>query len=111
MPRWFKVCRTDDVKPGHAASVSLYARPYAVFNVDGRLYGMDGGCAHMKANLASGAMYGNIVECAMHGWEYDVTTGECLTIPGVRLKTHPLKIEEGFVWIDIETKDEDEEDI
>ncbi len=102
MPRWFKVCRTNDLKAGDAASITLYARPYAVFNVDGRLYGMDGGCAHMKANLAVGSLYGNIIECAMHGWEYDVTTGECLTIPGICLRTFPVKVEDDHIWIDIE---------
>jgi nitrite reductase/ring-hydroxylating ferredoxin subunit len=108
MAKWFKVCPVQDLKPGRAASVSLYARPYAVFNVDGKLYGMDGGCAHMKANLAAGQLYGNIVECAMHGWEYDVTTGECLTIPEIRLRTFPVKIEGDFVWIDIEKPADDE---
>ena len=102
MARWFKVCRTEDLKPGQAASISVLARPYAVFNVDGKLYGLDAACSHMKANLAAGMLYGNIVECAMHGWEYDVTTGECLTVPGTRLKTRALKIEQGFIWIDLE---------
>jgi nitrite reductase/ring-hydroxylating ferredoxin subunit len=107
MPKWMKVCRAEDLKPGEAASISLYARPYAVFNVDGILYGMEGGCAHMKANLAAGRLYGNIVECVMHGWEYDVTTGECLTIPDIRLRTYPVKSEQGFVWIDVEARDEE----
>lgn len=109
MAKWAKVCREEDLKPGKAASVSLYARPYAVFNVDGTLYGMDGGCAHMKANLAAGTLYGNVVECGMHGWEFDVTTGECLTIPGVRLRTFPVKCEEGFVWIDTEKPADDDD--
>jgi nitrite reductase/ring-hydroxylating ferredoxin subunit len=97
--RWFRVCRVEELKEGQARSITVLARPYAVFNVDGALYGLDAACAHMKANLAAGRLYGNIVECAVHGWEYDVRTGECLTVPHDPLRTHPVKIEDGYVWI------------
>ena len=98
-PRWFKVCRIEELKPGQARSISILARPCAVFNVDGQLFGMDAGCGHMKANLAAGRLYGDIIECAMHRWEYNVIKGECLTIPGDSLKTYPTKIEDGQIWI------------
>jgi nitrite reductase/ring-hydroxylating ferredoxin subunit len=102
MPRWYKVCRTSELKPGHAHSISILARPYAVFNVGGSLFGLEASCGHMKANLATGTLLGNVVECAMHGWEYDVTTGECLTVPGDSLRTLPVKIESDFIWIALE---------
>lgn len=100
--RWYKVCKPEDLKPGEAHSISLFARPYAVFNVGGELFGMDAACGHMKANLAAGRLYGKIVECVMHGWEYNVKTGECLTVPHDPLRTHPVKVEDGFVWISLE---------
>ena len=102
MPRWFKVCKVEDLKPGAGRSVSLFARPYAVFNVNGTLYGIDAACGHMKANLAAGHLYGEIVECAMHGWEYNVKTGECLTVEHDPLRTYPVKVENGLVWIGLE---------
>jgi nitrite reductase/ring-hydroxylating ferredoxin subunit len=102
MLKWFKVCKADDLKPGQARSISLLARPFGVFNVDGKLYGMDAGCRHMKANLAAGRLYGTVVQCVMHGWEYDVTTGESLTVPDDPLTTYPVKIEDDQVWIGLE---------
>jgi nitrite reductase (NADH) small subunit len=42
------------------------------------------------------------VQCCMHGWEFDVTTGECLTVPEMDLKTFPAKLEDGNVWIGID---------
>ncbi len=102
MIRWFKVCRQIELKPGQARSISLLARPYAVFNVGGELYGVDGACRHAGGNLAAGKLSGRVVECFMHHWRYDVTTGECLTTPEVRLKTYPVKVDDGFVWIGLE---------
>jgi nitrite reductase/ring-hydroxylating ferredoxin subunit len=47
-------------------------------------------------------MQGNIVECAMHGWRYDVTTGAGLTNDYSDLRTWPVKIENGDIFIEIE---------
>ena len=100
--RWFKVCREIELKPGQARSITLVGRPFAVFNIKGRHYGIDAACRHMKANLAAGKLEGHIVECFMHAWRYDVTTGECLTEEYGRLNTYPTKIENGYVMIGIE---------
>jgi 3-phenylpropionate/trans-cinnamate dioxygenase ferredoxin component len=100
--RWFKVCREIELKVGQARSITLLARPYAVFNVEGKLHGLDAACRHAKANLAAGKLDGRIVECFMHGWRYDVTTGECLTMDHGKVSTYPVKTEDGFVWIGIE---------
>jgi len=100
--RWFKVCRLIELKPGHARSVTLMARPFAVFNVDGQIFGLDAACRHAKANLAAGKLNGRIVECFMHGWRYDVTTGECLTNEYGHLRTYPVKTEDDWVWIGIQ---------
>jgi nitrite reductase/ring-hydroxylating ferredoxin subunit len=100
--RWFKVCRIADLKPGQARSITILAKPYAVFNVNGTLHGLEASCRHMKANLAAGRLYGDIVECAMHGWEYNVVTGECLTVPDDPLQKYPVKVENNDIWIGID---------
>jgi len=109
--RWFKVCRIADLKPGQARSITVLAKPYAVFNVNGSLHGLEASCRHMKANLASGRLYGEIVECIMHGWEYNVTTGECLTVSDQPLQKCPVKVENNDIWIGITIGDMAREDV
>jgi nitrite reductase/ring-hydroxylating ferredoxin subunit len=104
MKRWMFVCPAEDLKPGQAASVLVESRQFAVFNVDGVLYGLDAICRHQHANLAAGQLFGNVIECAMHGWEYDVITGECLTIPDEALSTYPVKVEDDQVWIEVDER-------
>ncbi|MBI5059008.1 Rieske 2Fe-2S domain-containing protein [candidate division KSB1 bacterium] len=100
--RWFKVCKVEDLKPGQARSIRLLARLYAVFNVSGEYHAIDGSCRHMKANLAAGRVTGKTVECFMHGWRYDVTTGACSTVESGSVATYPVKIEDGAVFIGME---------
>jgi nitrite reductase/ring-hydroxylating ferredoxin subunit len=105
--KWFKVCLEHELKPGRAKSVRLFGRPFAVFNIDGSLYGIDAACRHMKANLASGKLDGSIVTCPMHGWRYDVRSGNCLTQSEADIQTLSVKVEDSFIWIEIELPSSD----
>ncbi|MDD5088624.1 MAG: Rieske 2Fe-2S domain-containing protein [bacterium] len=101
MKRWFKVCRARDLPPGRAQSVSIGGQPFAVFNVNGELRGMEAACGHMKANLAAGRVTGDVVECAMHGWKYCVSSGECLNQSTRPLRTFAAKTEDEHIWIEL----------
>ena len=52
----------------------------AVYNVDGEFYATENFCPHRGARLTEGILCGHIVECGLHGWQFDVRTGECLTV-------------------------------
>ena len=47
-------------------------------------------CPHLKAELAHfGTVDGTTLTCRMHGWQWDLTTGRCLTSAGHPLRCHP----------------------
>ncbi len=52
-----------------------------VANVDGKFYAIGDRCGHMNASLSMGALNRHIVTCAMHGAQYDVTTGRKIIDP------------------------------
>ena len=43
-------------------------------------------------------MCGHIIECGWHGWQFDVRSGECLTVRET-LKTFEVVVEEGLVKV------------
>lgn len=100
--RKVKVGTVDAIKPGSGKGVSLLGKKFAVFNIDGRYYGIDGSCKHMKASLAKGKLNGPIVTCPMHDWQYNVTDGCCLTEDWAGVRTYPVEIEDGQVFIILE---------
>ncbi len=52
-------------------------------------------CPHLKADLARfGEVEGGILTCRMHGWQFDLATGRCLTSNDHRLHTLPRPTEE-----------------
>lgn len=72
----------------------------AIFNIDGEYYAIDNFCPHKGASLSEGLLCGHIVECALHGWQFDVRTGECLTVPE-RIKTYKVANVDGVLKIEL----------
>jgi nitrite reductase/ring-hydroxylating ferredoxin subunit len=93
--------RIDDLRPGACVSVELpNGDELAVCNVNGEYYAIDNFCPHKGAPLSEGSFCGHIIECGWHGWQFDVRSGECLTVRET-LRTYRVKIEEGLVKIDL----------
>lgn len=90
-----------DLRPGDCARFELAeGDELAVYNVNGEFYATENFCPHKGAPLSEGVMCGHVVECGWHGWQFDVRTGECLTVRET-IKTYALKIEDGFVSVEI----------
>jgi len=77
------VGKLADFPKGSIKEISLQGRFYAVSNVDGLLFAVDGRCGHAGGILSNGHLDGKVVACPKHGAEYDVTTGKNLKKPRV----------------------------
>ena len=56
-------------------------RSWVVFNDGGELSAAVDMCPHKGAPLSAGGFDEGIVVCPLHGWEFDVRTGECVSMP------------------------------
>jgi nitrite reductase (NADH) small subunit len=91
----------NKIQPGEGASLDLPdGDQLAVFNVDGEYYAIENFCPHKGAPLSEGQLCGHIVECSWHGWQFDVRTGECLTVPE-RIRTYKVRNEDGDLKVEI----------
>lgn len=90
-----------DLRPGACVRFELPdGDELAVYNVNGEYYATENFCPHKGALLSEGALCGHIVECGWHGWQFDVRSGECLTVKE-RIRTYRVWIEDGLVKIDV----------
>lgn len=96
--RKVKVGPVDAVPPGRGASVELKnGGEIALFNVDGRFYATENFCPHKGFPIADSRLYGRQVECDLHGWRFDLATGECVTAGGCPIETYEVVIEDGDI--------------
>lgn len=99
--RTLTVGEFHNIQPGAGATVDLPdGDQLAVFNVNGEYYAIENFCPHKGAPLSEGRLCGHIVECSWHGWEFDVRTGECLTV-NEKIRTYKVKNGERALKIEI----------
>ena len=93
MGDFVRVASTAEVKPGQAVVVEVNGKTLAVFNVDGTFHAIDNTCVHRGGPLGEGDIHGNVVACPWHGWQFDVTTGECVKNPAAKVEVYQVKVD------------------
>jgi nitrite reductase/ring-hydroxylating ferredoxin subunit len=98
----FTLVGVEEPSPGTCARITLHnGDELAIYNVNGEYYATDNSCPHRSAPLSEGMVCGHIVECALHGWQFDVRTGECLTVSD-KIRTYRVMKEDGTVSIELD---------
>ena len=96
------VCHVDALPQGALRRLTLPdGSELTLYNIDGEYYATDNFCPHRGAALSDGAVIGHIVECSLHGWQFDVRTGECLTVTE-KIKTFEVRVVEGMINVVVE---------
>jgi Fe-S cluster biogenesis protein NfuA/nitrite reductase/ring-hydroxylating ferredoxin subunit len=49
-------------------------------------------CAHLGFPIHGGEIENGIITCPHHGFQYDLSSGECLTAPEVQLQSHAVRV-------------------
>jgi nitrite reductase (NADH) small subunit len=94
------VGQAESLPVGRGATIQLKdGSEVALFNANGNFYAIENFCPHRGYPLADSRLYGERVECDVHGWEFDLKTGECLTDSNCPLETYEVKIEDGMIKI------------
>jgi nitrite reductase/ring-hydroxylating ferredoxin subunit len=105
MSRWVKIAAINDCPPGSAIELVAEDRIVALFNVDGKLFALDGICPHQGGPLGQGDLAGCVVTCPWHGWQFDVRSGEHQLNPRLRQPGFAVRVEGDSVLVDLEPAD------
>jgi nitrite reductase/ring-hydroxylating ferredoxin subunit len=91
--------KVSDVPPGEMRKFIVKKRWVVIANVEGRFHAMDGRCSHMGGDLSKGELKDHVIQCPIHGAEYDIRTGKMLSGPlssllgkASSLRTYPLQV-------------------
>ncbi len=71
----------------------------ALFKIDGEVYALDNACPHSEGPLGEGELERSVVTCPWHAWQFDVTSGECLNMPGCDATVLPIHMENGDIFL------------
>ena len=100
MPEFVTLVAADALRDGESRAVRIGAKEVALFRVGAEFYAIDNECSHYGAPLCDGWTDGTTVSCPWHCWQFDVTSGKCLTVEDYDVQSYPVKIEDGQVKIE-----------
>ena len=101
--QWIEACGADEIDEEDVVRFDHGGRSFAFYrDEDDGYFATDGLCTHEKVHLADGLVMGRIIECPKHNGRFDYTTGQAKGAPAcVNLKTYPVKVEGGRVFLQI----------
>lgn len=97
---WIRIASTSDVAEGEALAIETMGLSLALYHVEGEWFCTDNVCTHAMAMLTEGWLDGHIIECPLHGGQFDIRTGKGVSPPiDEDLKTYPVRVEGDSVLI------------
>ncbi|HEV7248809.1 MAG TPA: MocE family 2Fe-2S type ferredoxin [Shinella sp.] len=98
---WIEVCAADEIDEEDVIRFDHAGRTFAVYrSPEDTYHATDGLCTHEKIHLADGLVMDHVIECPKHNGRFNYKTGEAKGAPVcVDLKTYPVKVEGGTVFI------------
>ena len=84
-----------DIPLGESRAYAVAGRQIAVFRLrDGSLRALDAVCPHRGGPLADGLADSRIVVCPLHGFTYDLATGEEVANGGAPVTAYPVRVDD-----------------
>ena len=97
-----ELCDASEIPEGKCKAFKIDGKGIAIYNVEGKFYGTQDFCRHKGGSLGKGELDGTVVICPLHGWRFDVTSGECLTQPHCKkLTLFPVAVSGGRIAVEI----------
>ena len=95
------IAPVETLTPGKGHSFLVDGEDIAVFFIDGDFHAVTNICPHQHVPLiAEGELHGDVVTCPMHGWMYNVATGEGVHGAGT-IRTYETFVQDGNLHVKI----------
>lgn len=92
----------DDIPRGEGRCFTVQDRRIAIFHLeDGSIRAVDQDCPHRGGPLSDGLVGKDSVICPLHGWRIDLETGAVVGQEEKRVKTYPVKVEQGEILLEL----------
>ena len=96
---WCAAGTLADIPEDGIRALDLDGTPVLLFRRGSAVTCFQDACAHLGSPIRDGAVAAGIITCPNHGFRYDLASGECLTVAGVKLQPHAVRVIGGRVEV------------
>lgn len=99
------MCALDDIDAGTAKRFDVAGHRLAVVRIADDVYAIGDRCTHADVSLAEGEIDadGRTIECWKHGSQFDLRTGEPLSLPATRpTPVYAASVADGRIIVEVD---------
>ena len=100
MSSWLKVL-DQAPKEGTMVEINVESKDLFVTMNDGLLYCAENRCPHEDIKLTLGCLKGGRVKCSLHGYSFDLKTGDSSEDDVDNMQTYAVKQENNEIYIKV----------
>jgi nitrite reductase/ring-hydroxylating ferredoxin subunit len=102
--RLIRIGATAEIGPGQKKLVEVDGMEFLVCHAFGRYYALSPVCPHEDGPLQDGSLIGETVICPVHGYDFNIRTGECLFDPEYRIATYPVSVQGPDLYVELPSR-------
>ncbi|MDZ8189099.1 MAG: NifU family protein [Nostoc sp. ChiSLP02] len=99
---WVKVATIEQVTQLGVLTVQLAGTSLILYRQGVTFKCYRNACAHLGNPLEDGKVENGIITCPSHGFEYNLETGKCLTVPDISLQSYPVNIKGDKIFVKLQ---------
>ncbi len=89
---WISAGLLTEIPEGAVRSIILGGEKVLLSRNGATVTCFQNACAHLGFPIHDGDVENGIITCPHHGFQYDLSSGECLTAPEVSLQSHAVRV-------------------
>src|SRR5439155_10103763 len=101
--QWIRVATLAELQAEGRLTVPVKHNVVALFEHNGQVYAVDNRCPHMGFPLDKGTVNDCILTCHWHHARFDLASGGTFDLWADDVRSFPVKIEDGDIWVDVTT--------
>ena len=97
-----KVSRLAELPDGEPRQVEVDGVPVCLVRLGDMVKAVHDTCSHQQWSLSDGTVWGNGIECSLHGSTFDLDTGAPSSLPATKpVPAFPVEIDGEVVLVDV----------
>lgn len=101
--QWVPLCAQDELEDGAMAAFEVGDYQVALYRVGGSYFATTNVCSHAYTLLTDGWLEGRLVECPLHGAQFDVASGEVVRGPAdCPVQAYEVRINDNLVEVKLD---------
>ena len=97
-----KVAKITDLWSGEMMGLQVRGQCVLLVNLNGKICAYADACPHQQSRLSEGSLRGNILRCATHHWEFNVSSGSGINPQNTCLKAFSVALNGDDILVDVD---------